>query len=75
MGSKIMLNNNTKTRLRKVAADLQKKSGEQVDFDTSISSLISQYREKEKNWDLFDEFCEPVEGLTKEELLDELEKG
>ncbi|MFO8017617.1 MAG: hypothetical protein R6U96_03220 [Promethearchaeia archaeon] len=62
-------------KLPKVAADLQKKTGERVDFDAAVSFLITRYLEQEKNWEKFDEFYKPLEGLSREELLEELKKG
>ncbi len=70
-----MLKEDTKKKLTMVAADLQKKTGERVDFDTAISYLIDRYLEESKDWEKFAEFCEPLEKVTKEELLDELYKG
>ena len=70
-----MLKEDTKKKLTMVAADLQKKTGERVDFDTAISYLIDRYLEESKDWEKFAEFCEPLEKVTKEELLDELYRG
>ncbi|MGV9199202.1 MAG: hypothetical protein ACOC4M_10315 [Promethearchaeia archaeon] len=70
-----MLKDDTKTQLTKIAADLQKKTGKRIDYDTAISFLINEYLEKKKNWNKFDEFCEPIKDLAKDELLEELYKG
>ena len=71
----VMFKDETKTKLTKIAADLQKKTGERVDYDKAISFLINKYLEEQKNWKKFDEFCEPIKDLTKDELLEELYKG
>jgi hypothetical protein len=71
----VMLKEDTKKRLTKVAADLQRERGDRVDFDTAIAFLIDQYFEKKKDWDKFNEFCKPIEGITTEELIEELYKG
>lgn len=71
----VMLKNDTKIKLTKVAADLQKKLGIRVDFDTAISFLIEQYLKQNQNWDKFDEFIKPVKNVTKKELLEELYRG
>lgn len=70
-----MLKDDTKVKLTKVAADLQKMIGERVDFDSAISFLIEHYLEKEKDWEKFDDFCKPLEEIDKEDLFEELEKG
>jgi len=36
-------------QLTKVATDLQRESGDRVDFDTAIAFLIDHYFEKKKN--------------------------
>jgi hypothetical protein len=71
----VMLKEDTKKRLTKVAADLQKKTGKRVDFDTAIAFLIDNYLSKKKDWDKFNEFCKPIEGITTEGLIEELYKG
>ncbi len=70
-----MLKNETKTKLTKVAADLQKERGVRVDFDEAISFLIDRYISQNKNWEKFEIFCKPIKSTTKEELLEELSKG
>ncbi|MHA1491760.1 MAG: hypothetical protein ACTSRI_19160 [Promethearchaeota archaeon] len=71
----IILKDDTKTKLIKVTADLQKKSGVRVDFDGTISYLIDPYFNQEKDWDKFELFCKTTENVTSEELLEELRKG
>jgi len=70
-----MLKDETKTKLTKVAADLQKERGVRVDYDEAISYLIDNYMNQNKNWDKFDIFCKPIKNTTKEELLKELYIG
>lgn len=70
-----MLKDETKTKLTKVAADLQKERGIRVDFDEAISFLIDRYFNQNQNWEKFNIFCKPIENTTKEELLKELNKG
>jgi len=70
-----MLKDDTKTKLVKVAADLQKKTGERVDFDEAISFLIDQYLKQETDWEKFEIFSETIENITTEELMEELREG
>lgn len=70
-----MLKDITKTKLTKVAADLQKERGVRVDFDEAISFLIDSYFNQNKNWEKFNIFCKPIKNTTKEELLKELYIG
>lgn len=70
-----MLKDDTKTKLVKVAADLQKKTGERIDFDEAISFLIDQYLNQEEDWEKFDIFSKTIENITSEEFLDELREG
>ncbi|MBN1803161.1 MAG: hypothetical protein JW891_16745 [Candidatus Lokiarchaeota archaeon] len=60
-----MLKNDTKIKLTKIAADLQKQRGKRVDFDEAISYLVNLYNNQQTNWNLFEEFCEPLKGATK----------
>ena len=71
----VMLKADTKTKLVKVAADLQKKTGERIDFDEAISFLIDQYLKQEQDWKKFEIFSETIENITTEELMEELRKG
>jgi len=71
----VMLKDDTKTKLVKVAADLQKKTGERVDFDEAISFLIDQYLKQETDWEKFEIFSETIENITTEELMEELREG
>ena len=71
----VMLKDDTKTKLVKVAADLQKKTGERIDFDEAISFLIDQYLKQEQDWKKFEIFSETIENITTEELMEELRKG
>lgn len=71
----VMLKDDTKTKLVKVAADLQKKTGERIDFDEAISFLIDQYLNQEEDWEKFDIFSKTIENITSEELLNELRGG
>ena len=70
-----MLKDDTKIKLVKVAADLQKKTGERVDFDEAISFLIDQYLKQERDWEKFEIFSETIENITTEELMEELREG
>ncbi len=71
----VMLKEDTKTKLIKVAADLQKKTGSRVDFDRAISYLIDQYFNQEQDWEKFEIFCETMENVSSEDLLGELRRG
>ena len=71
----VMLKDDTKTKLIKVAADLQKKTGERIDFDEAISFLIDQYLKQEQDWEKFNIFSKTIEHLSSEDLLEELRKG
>jgi hypothetical protein len=71
----VMLKDNTKTKLIKVAADLQKKTGRRIDFDGVISYLIDQYLNQKQGWEKFEIFCETIKNITSEELLEELRLG
>ncbi len=70
-----MIKEETKTKLIKIAADLQKKTGKRVDFDTAISFLIDQFLNQEQDWEKFEIFCIPFNKVTKEELLEGLYQG
>ncbi len=70
--STVMIKKGTKTKLVKIAADLQIKLGQRVDFDTAISFLIDQYLAGNQDWDKFDRFWKSdVKGKGKD-LLQEL---
>ncbi|MHA1283630.1 MAG: VapB-type antitoxin [Promethearchaeota archaeon] len=71
----VMLKEDTKTKLIKIAADLQKKRGKRVDFDETISYLIDLYFNKKKNWKKFEEFCKPIKDLKLEDVMEELKRG
>jgi hypothetical protein len=71
----VMLKEDTKTNLIKVAADLQKKTGKRIDFDGAISYLIDHYFNQNQDWEKFEIFCESINTVTSEELLDELRRG
>ena len=70
-----MLKEDTKIKLIKVAADLQKKTGSRVDFDRAISYLIDHYFNQEQDWEKFKIFCETMENVSPEDLLGELRRG
>lgn len=71
----VMLKEDTKIKLIKVAADLQKKTGSRVDFDRAISYLIDHYFNQEQDWEKFEIFCETMENVSPEDLLGELQRG
>ncbi len=71
----VMLKEDTKIKLIKIAADLQKKTGRRIDFDGAISHLIDQYLNQNQDWEKFEIFCEPIKNVTSEELLEELKRG
>lgn len=71
----VMLKEDTKIKLIKVAADLQKKTGSRVDFDRAISYLIDHYFNQEQDWEKFKIFCETMENVSPEDLLGELRRG
>ena len=71
----IMLKDETKTILIKIAADLQKQKGERIDYDAAITFLIEQYLEKQKNWEKFKIFRRPIFNLTIEEIIKDIKKG
>jgi hypothetical protein len=71
----VMLKEDTKIKLIKVAADMQKKTGRRIDFDGAISYLIDQYLNQNQDWEKFEIFCEPTKNVTSEELLEELKRG
>lgn len=71
----IMLKDETKTILIKIAANLQKQKGERIDYDAAIFFLIEQYLEKKKNWEKFKIFSRPIINLKIEEILKEIKKG
>ncbi len=70
-----MLKDETKTKLIKIAADLQKKIAVRVDFDTAISYLIDIYLNQNKDWEKFEIFCKPAKNITSKEFLEELYNG
>ncbi len=70
-----MLKDETKTKLVKVAADLQKQEGKRIDFDEAISYLIDFYSKKTHDWDKFDVFCKPIKDANVSDLIEELNKG
>ncbi len=70
-----MLKDDTKIKLVKVAADLQKETGSRVDFDMAISYLIDQYFDQKQDWEKFEIFCETMENISSEDLLGELRRG
>jgi hypothetical protein len=71
----VMLKKDTKIKLTKIAADLQKQKGERVDFDETISNLIDMYYKKNLDWNKFDMFCQPLKNVSEDELMKELYKG
>ena len=71
----VMLKEDTKTKLIRIAADLQKKTGRRTDFDGAISYLIDQYLNQNQDWEKFEIFCEPTKNVTSEQLLEELKQG
>jgi len=71
----VMLKKDTKIKLTKIAADLQKQKGERVDFDETISNLIDMYYKKNLDWNKFDMFCQPLNNVSEDELMKELYKG
>lgn len=71
----VMLKEETKIKLIKVAAELQQQAGKRIDFDEAISYLIDLYRNKTQDWEQFDIFCKPMKGVKKSELIEELNKG
>ena len=68
----IAVDNETRKKLLEIASDLQKKLGRRVDFNETISYLISLYEKERKNLELFKLFCKPIEGLRFEEVYQEL---
>ena len=68
----IAVDNETGKKLLEIASDLQKKLGRRVDFNETISYLISLYEKKRKNPELFKLFCKPIEGLRFEGVYQEL---
>jgi len=71
----IMVKDETKTILIKIAAALERQKGEQIDYDAAISFLIDQYLEKQKNWEKFKIFRRPIFNLTIEEIIKDIKKG
>jgi len=71
----VMLKKDTKIKLTKIAADLQKQKGERVDFDETISYLIDMYYKKNLDWNKFDIFCQSLNNVSEDELMKELYKG
>ena len=68
----IAVDNETRRKLLGIASDLQKKLGRRVDFNETISYLISLYEKERKNPELFKLFCKPIEGLRFEGVYQEL---
>ncbi len=70
--STVMLKKGTKSKLVRIAADLQNKLGQRIDFDTTISFLIDLYLSGNQDWEKFDRFWRSdVKGKGKD-LLQEL---
>ncbi len=70
--STVMLKKGTKSKLVRIAADLQKKLGQRVDFDTTISFLIDQYLSGNQDWEKFDRFWKSATKGKGKDLLQEL---
>ena len=68
----IAVDNETRRKLLGIASDLQKKLGRRVDFNETISYLISLYEKERKNPELFKLSCKPIEGLRFEGVYQEL---
>ncbi len=50
-------------RLLSIASDLQKKTGERVDFDEVISHLAEAYESKQPRQDFWDLFTQPLPSV------------
>ena len=59
-------------RLLSIASDLQKKTGERVDFDEVISHITQHYESNQKRPDLWDIFTHPLPSVQFEELYREM---
>jgi len=70
--STVMLKKGTKSKLVRIAADLQNKLGTRVDFDTAISFLIDQYLSGNQDWEKFDRFWKSEKKGKGKDLHQEL---
>jgi hypothetical protein len=68
----IAINDENRKRLLAIAADLQKKSGKKINFDDVISYLAKVYEQDFRRPELFEQFCQPIAGVSFETLYAEL---
>ena len=68
----IAINEKTRKLLLKIAADLQKETGERVSFDTVVSYLIDLYETQQLDLELWKSFTEPIPEVTFEDMYSEL---
>lgn len=76
----ISLREETRKKILSIAGELQKEKGDRVDFDEVINYLADAYTKRERNIELFELFCRPVQKarfkdlyalLIKERRIDE----
>lgn len=59
----ISIREETRRRLLRVAADLQKERGERCDFDSVIAHLIDAYERQQVDVKAWRQFVKPVPGV------------
>jgi hypothetical protein len=67
----ITIEDETKEELLKVAAQLQIKRREKINYDTAIKFLLENYQKK-KDQEKLRQACQKVEGINVDEILGEL---
>ena len=67
----ITIDDKTKEELLKVAAQLQIKRKEKINYDTTIKFLLENYQKK-RDIEKFRKACKRVRNLDVKEVLDEL---
>jgi hypothetical protein len=68
----IAIREETRRRLLRVAADLQKERGERCDFDSVIAHLIDTYERQKVDVKAWRQFAEPIRGVDFDALYREL---
>lgn len=67
----ITIEDETKEELLKVAAQLQNRRREKINYDTTIKFLLENYQ-KIKDQERLRQACQKVEGINVDEVLEEL---
>jgi len=68
----ISVKEETRRRLLRIAADLQKATGQRVDLDATIRHLIELYEHRKVDLEAWHDFTRPIPGLTFDDLYQEL---